>query len=114
MANVFEAFTETEMLAEITKFVEMKIKFSIDAHQDDDTDQQDLDDIEPDITDLVDESEERLGQDQSYMLNSDKIREELGWKDSITLEAGIMSTIEWVDRNLNVLKNLPNKYIHKS
>lgn len=63
---------------------------------------------------LVEESEERLGKDQSYMLNSDKIRKELGWNDTIDIEEGIASTIKWVDRNLDTLKNLPHDYIHKS
>jgi len=66
------------------------------------------------FSDLVEESEERLGKDQSYKLDSGKIREELGWQDTIDIEEGIASTIEWVDSNLDKLKNLPNKYIHKS
>jgi len=47
-------------------------------------------------------------------LDSDKIREELGWQDAIDLEEGIASTIEWVDSNLDTLKNLPHEYIHKA
>ena len=65
-------------------------------------------------TDLVEETEERLGKDQSYMLNSEKLREELEWRDRIDLEDGITTTIEWVDKNLEILKNLPDKYIHQS
>ena len=65
-------------------------------------------------TDLVVETEERLGKDQSYMLNSEKLREELEWRDRIDLEEGITTTIEWVDKNLEILKNLPDKYIHQS
>ena len=67
-----------------------------------------------DFAELVEVSEDRLGKDQSYMLNSDKIREDLGWQDNIRLEEGIISTIEWVDNNLVTLKNLPLEYIHKS
>jgi dTDP-glucose 4,6-dehydratase len=63
---------------------------------------------------LVEESEERLGKDQSYKLDSDKIREELGWDDTIHLEEGITSTIKWVDSNLDKLKTLSHKYIHKA
>jgi len=70
--------------------------------------------IDMNFYDLVEESEERLGKDQSYMLNSDKIRKELGWKDTIDLEEGIASTIKWVDRNLGTLKTLPHDYIHKA
>ena len=67
-----------------------------------------------DFAELEEVSEDRLGKDQSYMLNSDKIREELGWQDNIRLEQGISSTIEWVDENLETLKNLPHEYIHKA
>ena len=71
-------------------------------------------DLKVNFSDLVDESEDRLGKDQSYMLNSNKIRKQLGWVDTIGLDQGIQSTIEWVDSNLETLKNLPFKYIHKS
>ena len=70
--------------------------------------------IDVNYTDLVKETEERLGKDQSYMLNSEKLRMELEWKDRIDLEEGIATTIEWVDKNLDILKNLPDKYIHQS
>ena len=43
-----------------------------------------------------------------------KLRMELEWKDRIDLEEGIATTIEWVDKNLDILKNLPDKYIHQS
>jgi len=67
-----------------------------------------------DFSDLVIESKERLGKDQSYNLKSDKLRDELGWKELITLEDGIVSTINWVDQNLETMKKLPHNYIHKS
>ena len=70
--------------------------------------------IDMNFYDLVEESEERLGKDQSYKLDSDKIRKELGWQEAIDLEEGIASTIEWVDSNLDTLKNLPHEYIHKA
>ena len=64
--------------------------------------------------DFVEETAERLGKDQSYKLNSDKLRNEFGWTDSISLKEGIQETINWVDKNLETLKKLPDKYIHKS
>lgn len=56
---------------------------------------------------------ERVGKDAAYRLNSDKLRGELGWRDQVSLEQGIDETIAWVDRNLAVLKALPQTYIHK-
>jgi dTDP-glucose 4,6-dehydratase len=57
---------------------------------------------------------ERLGKDHSYALDSGKIRSELSWRDVISLEAGIDRTIRWVASNLEALKKMPAMYIHKS
>ena len=70
--------------------------------------------LEVSYQDSVEESAERLGKDQSYKLNSNKLRKDLGWSDTINLKEGILQTIKWVDQNLNILKDLPDKYIHKS
>lgn len=56
---------------------------------------------------------DRLGQDSKYLLNSDKIEEDLKWKPTITLEQGIEQTIEWVEKNFSYLKTIPLDYIHK-
>lgn len=64
--------------------------------------------------DIVEISEDRLGKDQAYLLNSDKIRMALQWSDKIDLDAGIADTQEWLDDNLEILKDQPNVYIHKS
>ena len=57
---------------------------------------------------------ERLGKDHSYALNSEKIRTELLWSDKINLEDSIEKTIYWIKSNIEILKNLPQEYIHKS
>lgn len=58
-------------------------------------------------------SAERLGQDQYYKLNSQKMRNNLGWKEKISLENGILDTISWVKKHKNTIKNLNLNYIHK-
>lgn len=58
-------------------------------------------------------AQERLGKDAAYLLSSKKIRAELNWRDEITLDTGLEECIDWVDRNLDVLKNQPMSYIHK-
>lgn len=63
--------------------------------------------------DLAEVAEERLGKDQIYLLDSSKIRSELGWQDRITLEAGLQETLAWIDGNLETLKSLPADYIHR-
>lgn len=63
--------------------------------------------------DLATVAEERLGKDQAYLLDSQKIRRELGWQDNISLADGLMTTLAWVDDNLPTLSALPMEYIHK-
>lgn len=65
------------------------------------------------FADLAEVSEDRLGKDQAYLLESSKIRAELGWTHKVSLEDGLNETLSWVDRNLEVLKTLPADYIHK-
>ena len=56
---------------------------------------------------------ERAGKDAAYMLDSAKLRKELGWKDEVSLEAGIDSVIAWANRFEKELSTLPSSYIHK-
>ncbi|MBI5448122.1 MAG: GDP-mannose 4,6-dehydratase [Gammaproteobacteria bacterium] len=65
------------------------------------------------LEDVVDMAEERPGKDAAYLLDSDRTRHELAWKDNISLEEGIDQTIEWVGKNIEVLKIMPSEYIHK-
>ena len=65
------------------------------------------------FADLATVSEDRLGKDQAYLLDSGKIRKELGWSHRIGLDDGLKETLEWVDRSLEVMKTLPADYIHK-
>ena len=57
--------------------------------------------------------EERVGKDQGYYLNSDKLRGNLDWKDLISLEEGIQKTIDWVYSNNGKLLNESEDYVHK-
>jgi dTDP-glucose 4,6-dehydratase len=63
--------------------------------------------------DCVDVVGDRLGKDAAYMLDSRKLRDELGWADTVTLEQGVAESIRWVRDNLDALKRLPADYIHK-
>lgn len=56
---------------------------------------------------------ERLGKDAAYMLDSSKLRTTLGWKDQISLDAGLDECIAWVKSNLDELKRQPFDYVHK-
>lgn len=56
---------------------------------------------------------ERLGKDAAYLLDSNKLRKELGWKDTVSLDAGLDDCIAWVKDNLDDLLAQPQSYIHK-
>ena len=49
---------------------------------------------------------DRLGHDRRYLLDSTKIREELGWAPEIVFEEGIGKTIEWYVNNEEWWKNV--------
>lgn len=63
---------------------------------------------------LVQNGEERLGKDQSYLLESSAIRQIHGWSDQISLKKGLQETMDWIDANLATLKALPWSYQHKT
>lgn len=66
-----------------------------------------------DFEQSVDVVGERPGKDGAYMLDSSKLRSELGWKDRISLEQGIEETIAWAARFRNELMRQSWDYIHK-
>jgi len=71
------------------------------------------DKMEVKFDDHVDIVDDRLGKDAAYLLNSSKLRDELSWKDLITLDKGIEETIDWVSSNFEVLESEVDHYIHK-
>ena len=69
--------------------------------------------MEVDFSDNVDIVGERMGKDAAYFLDSNKIRETLGWEENISLEQGIEETIDWVNSNMQLLEQETDYYIHK-
>jgi len=65
------------------------------------------------FTDLAEVTGDRLGKDQAYLLESKKLRDELGWVDKISLDAGLQDTLSWIDKNLDILKTQNADYVHK-
>jgi len=63
---------------------------------------------------LAEVAEDRPGKDSAYLLDASRIKRELGWIPRIGLEEGVESVIQWVDKNLAVLRSLPDHYIHKA
>lgn len=65
------------------------------------------------VSDFVDNAGERKGKDEAYMLDSTKVRTQLGWEDHIDLSHGVDKVISWVDENLKPLSELEQDYVHR-
>ncbi len=55
-------------------------------------------------------TEDRLGQDSRYWLDSSAIKRDLGWEPKISLDEGIKEMVEWGRKYLNDLKDWPTDY----
>ena len=53
--------------------------------------------------------EDRPGHDKRYLLDSSKIKNELGWEAKISFEKGLKTTIEWYKQNQDWWLSLLNK-----
>lgn len=72
------------------------------------------DKMEVDFEKAIKMVEERLGQDAAYVIDSSKAKEEFGWEPKITIDEGINECIKWVNDNWDVIKSMPQEYIHKA
>lgn len=55
---------------------------------------------------------DRPGKDQAYLLDSSKIREELGWSDQVLLDEGISEVINWIKSEWSAIKDSSLEYTH--
>ena len=55
-------------------------------------------------------TEDRLGQDSRYWLDSSAIKHDLGWEPKISLEEGIKDMVEWGKVYLDQLRDWPMDY----
>ena len=67
-----------------------------------------------DFRKVVKIAKERLGKDQSYLLDSSKIRFNFNWNDEVSLDKGLQDTFIWIKNNLSIMKTLPWNYQHKT
>lgn len=71
------------------------------------------DELGVDMDKYVDITEDRVGQDSVYMMNSDKYSDEFGFNEKIKLRDGIKEVVGWIDKNYEALIQYPDYYIHK-
>lgn len=67
-----------------------------------------------DFSQVCEVADDRKGKDAAYLLNTEKIRTQLGWQESIKLDDGLARTITWLKANLSELKQQPFDYIHRA
>jgi len=68
--------------------------------------------VEPDT--LIGEVPDRAGKDETYQLDSSKIRALLGWQDTISISQGLEQVMDWIKDNLDGFRGLPLDYVHKA
>lgn len=66
-----------------------------------------------DFNSAVEVTADRPGKDARYLMSDQKVRQELGWQEQVSLEQGIQNTVEWVDRYWDQLRQQPLDYIHR-
>ena len=59
-------------------------------------------------------TEDRLGQDSRYWLDSSAIKHDLGWEPRISLEEGIKEMVDWGRKYLDQLKDWPTDYVMRA
>lgn len=62
------------------------------------------------FTNLCTVSEDRLGQDSCYWLDSSKIKKHVGWEAEISLEKGVEDVVFWCKKYIDFLKDCPLDY----
>jgi len=63
--------------------------------------------------DLVEDSNDRIGKDQAYLMDSSKAKKQLKWAPRISFDKGVSDTIKWVEANLAILSKQNSRYLHK-
>ena len=62
------------------------------------------------MEDFCEITDDRLGQDSRYWLDSSKIKADFGWEQQISLSAGIDTVVAWAQQYLSQLRDWPMDY----
>lgn len=65
------------------------------------------------LEDIVHEVPDRAGKDPAYLLNDEKLRTELRWRDEISLNDGLKETVGWYVEHFDELKDRALEYTHR-
>ncbi len=69
--------------------------------------------MQVDFDTCVQDVDERLGQDNAYVIDSTKARKEFGWAPVVGLKAGIAEVNIWINDNWSRIHREPLEYIHR-
>ena len=58
-------------------------------------------------------TEDRMGKDFAYLMDSSKSKLQLGWEAEVPFKKGITETINWVQQNLEEINTMNLEYLHK-
>jgi dTDP-glucose 4,6-dehydratase len=59
-------------------------------------------------------TEDRLGQDSKYWLDSSKIESQLGWKQKINWDDGLSEMVHWGERYKGILMKMKPDYVMRA
>ena len=59
---------------------------------------------------LCEVTEDRLGQDSQYWLDSSAIKHEAGWEPQISLKQGIKEMVQWGRKYIDQLRDVTTGY----
>ncbi len=71
------------------------------------------DELDTDLESFVKIADELPGKDKAYFMDASRAQKDLGWEPTYDMKTGIVETILWVKENLDIIKSLPNNYIHR-
>lgn len=66
------------------------------------------------FSDLCEITDDRLGQDSCYWLDSSAIKKDVGWEPQITWEEGLEEMVQWIDQYFDYLKTSSTEYVMRA
>jgi dTDP-glucose 4,6-dehydratase len=61
--------------------------------------------------DVCEITDDRLGQDSQYWLDSSKIKTQLGWEMKVFWDEGLTEMVDWGRRFYDAIRNYPVEYV---